>query len=171
MESDENKNIIDIALTFDDLAKWLDDEGIEFGMELPDSSENNCFEPFHSGVGSLYPIDGGMIAGVKENASVTDIAFMTFSGMQAIDEALKGIDSYNGCSTIFLELLACSGGCIAGPGTHCKDSLAIKRYRVINYRHRNVSQNVTPVKFNTKLDDISRRFDGIKPCWLQTVSM
>jgi len=170
VESDENKNIIDIALTFDDLAKWLDDEGIEFGMELPDSSENNCFEPFHSGVGSLYPIDGGMIAGVKENASVTDIAFMTFSGMQAIDEALKGIDSYNGCSTIFLELLACSGGCIAGPGTHCKDSLAIKRYRVINYRHRNVSQNVKPVKFNTKLDDISRRFDGIKPCTKQRYS-
>lgn len=170
VESDENRNIVDVALTFRDLAQWLDDEGVEFGMDLPNASENHCFEPFRSGVGSLYPIDGGMIAGVKKDATVTDISFMTFSGTAAINEALKGIEGYSGCSTLFLELLACSGGCISGPGTHCKESLAVKRYRVINYRHRSPNQNINPSKSNLRLDSISRKFEGIKPCPKQRYS-
>lgn len=163
IESDNNKDIVDLALTFNDLAQWIEDEGIDLAEALPNDAEVGEFEPFRSRLGSLYPIDGGMISGIKEDATTTDISFMTFSGSRGIKDALKDIDSYNGAPTLFLELLACNGGCISGPGTKSKESLAVKRFRVIDFMQMAPKKSDNPTITNMDAGDISRRFIELRP--------
>ena len=163
IESDNNKNLIDIALTFNDLSQWIEDEGIDLNEDLPNENQPDQFEPFRSGLGTLYPIDGGMISGIKENATTTDISFMTFSGNRGISDALKDIESYNGSSTLFLELLACNGGCISGPGTRSKESLAVKRFRVIDYMQQAPKILNPPTHTSMDAGDVSRKFVELRP--------
>lgn len=129
MEADQNDSLIDVAITFRELHKWLEEEGIDLQHERWTQSDEN-FVPYPSRQGSLYPVENGMLMSMeKENSR---ISYMAFSGLRNIADILKNIppDAYN--QTIFLELLACEGGCINGPGKLNTNSLAVKRYKVLH---------------------------------------
>ena len=83
-ESDNNPDLIDAALTFEELKFWLQDEYIS----ADDIEDNGCesFVPENAYEGALYPIEGGMN------------------------------------EKIFIEALACNGGCLAGPCSSTKKS-------------------------------------------------
>ena len=49
------------------------------------------FVPERSAEGAWYPVDGGMIAGMKSACAVNDCSLMAFSGLRAIKKALNGI--------------------------------------------------------------------------------
>ena len=89
------------------------------------------FQPAEEG--TLYPIDGGMIAGIKSNCAVNDAQFMTFSGMKNLEKIFEDLSQIQLKGPLFLELLACEGGCINGPAMSKKSGTAIKRYEVIDY--------------------------------------
>ena len=106
-------DLIDVALTFEELKIWIHDEGLDFAdIEINDS---NQFVPYTAFEGSLYPIDGGMNEtirriGVKDNIQLIDIC-----GLQAFERALNNLNPDKIDKTIFVEALACEGGCIGGP--------------------------------------------------------
>lgn len=56
-----------------------------------------------------------MIETIKMHAGVEDAMGITLSGLNRIDDALQKIDKSPREGLIFLELLACSGGCANGP--------------------------------------------------------
>ncbi len=60
-----------------------------------------------------------MIAGMKSACAVNDCSLMAFSGLGAIKKALDGIDEMKPDDGLFLELLACEGGCVNGPKVRC----------------------------------------------------
>ncbi|RUT79110.1 [Fe-Fe] hydrogenase large subunit C-terminal domain-containing protein [Ancylomarina longa] len=130
-ESDAFPELLDASITFVDLVKWLEEESIDPYL-FPDSSQNDKFVPGKAGKGILYPIDGGMIMGVKNNTTATDAVYMTFSGISNIQNVLNDLDQFKGSGKLFLELLACDGGCVNGPGTSKSYSTALKRLEVIN---------------------------------------
>ncbi|MFA8436097.1 MAG: [Fe-Fe] hydrogenase large subunit C-terminal domain-containing protein [Marinifilaceae bacterium] len=132
-EADDFPELLEASLTFEDLKNWLKEKNIDPYM-FPER-ENEIFEPCKANKGVLYPIDGGMIAGVKANATTADAVYMTFSGIQNIENVLKDLDRYKKGGRLFLELLACDGGCINGPGTVKEYSSAIKRFEVIQHAH------------------------------------
>lgn len=127
-EADQMSNLIDVAITFKDLKQWWDDEGID--LELIPENEDR-FVPYKSVEGALYPIDGGMIEGIRQNAAVTDASFMTFSGQENVKDVMEELSSWPQNEPLFLELLACRGGCINGPGMANKGEIGFKRHRVI----------------------------------------
>ncbi|PKQ64218.1 hypothetical protein BZG02_05190 [Labilibaculum filiforme] len=134
-ESDEFPELLDAVLTFSDIRKWFEEENIDpylFGEE----KNAEVFVPGKAGKGALYPIDGGMIMGVKNNTTATDAVCMTFSGISTIQSVLKDLDKYKKSDILFLELLACSGGCVNGPGTDKSYSTAIKRLEVIKRQNK-----------------------------------
>jgi hypothetical protein len=55
---------------------------------------------------------------------------MAFSGIPNIEEALKGLDSDS--HNLFLELLACEGGCVNGPQAGRSCGTALKWLRVLD---------------------------------------
>lgn len=129
-EADLFPHLLDLALTFEELSAWFSEAGIDIGsIEAHDES----FVPRPTQEGALYPVDGGMIAGVK--AYMPPAAerpfYMAVSGLEAITKTLHGVEELANQRPVFLELLACEGGCINGPCVREQDKTALKRYRVI----------------------------------------
>ena len=149
-EADDYPQLLEAALTFKDLEDWFEEEGVNPYL-LPSDSEQQ-FVPQEAGHGALYPIDGGMIAGIKSNVTTTDAVFMTFSGVKNIENVLHDLDRYKKGGAMFLELLACDGGCINGPGCSKKYSSAIKRYEVIQHAHHHPTVSVGYPDLSIKRD-------------------
>ena len=119
----------DLALTFSDLKTMLNHAlpGWEKTIAVP----GKAFIPYPAGKGNYFPVDGGMIANLKSKAEVTELSYMSFSGINQIKDVLADIKDWATTDKIFLELLVCEGGCIKGPGTICSASAAYKRQMVL----------------------------------------
>ena len=122
-EADSFGDLIEVAITFKDLRLWLEREGMETS-----GSGSSGFIPYRSGMGSVYPLEGGMLAGFKSHGSKASRT--AFSDLTSIKGLLSGLDTQQYDDTIFLELLACKGGCINGPAGLNNTSLAMKHYTV-----------------------------------------
>jgi iron only hydrogenase large subunit-like protein len=129
VEADDNPELLDVALTFEDLRLWLAAERIDPRTLIP--SEEDLFVPTAAEEGVLYPVDGGMIAGIRAHCRIDDAAFMSFSGLTAVESALDGLADLESEQGLFLELLACEGGCINGPKVTQPGNTVVKRHRVL----------------------------------------
>lgn len=101
---EENRGIIDSVLTFDELSKWLEEENIDISSLEPD-----YFNRAGSKKGRLFPVTGRMDIGDEStyDSTVADGIDRCMEMFQAMENGeIKGI---------FLEALACRGGCIGGP--------------------------------------------------------
>ncbi|HEY3320730.1 MAG TPA: [Fe-Fe] hydrogenase large subunit C-terminal domain-containing protein [Planctomycetota bacterium] len=141
-EADAHAGVLDVAITFEDLRRWLaqqkislgngKDAGVTSGTE-DGATANAAFIPEASEEGALYPIDGGMMASVKAGCTSAEAQCMSFSGISAIRKALDGLRDAPLTQPLFLELLACEGGCINGPKAFRRGATAAKRYQIIHY--------------------------------------
>ena len=129
-EADANPNLLDVALTFEDMRRWMVEEGLSFET---DSGDSETFVPYSAREGGLYPIDGGMMAGVKANCSIMEADCMAFSGIRNIKKAISGLNEMRLSHPVFLELLACEGGCVNGPKASQRHATAWKRCQIIDY--------------------------------------
>ena len=132
-ESDEFSDIIDAALTFTDLRKWLEVENIRPGSFSQPELTAAVFHPFKAGEGAIYPIDGGMVHSLQAVTNPEEVFFMNISGVGNIRESLVGLDQMKGKDKIFLELMACNGGCVCGPGNTVPARAVIKNYHIRKY--------------------------------------
>ena len=132
---------IDVALTFQELREWIEEEGLRPDTVIPVGQENQQeFVPRRAAKGVLYPIDGGMIATYKKYDRLGKVRSMAISGLGEVQRALEGFDPENLTAPVFMELLACHGGCVNGPGTSVHSPGALKRVLVEEY-----AQNVDAV--------------------------
>jgi len=129
LEAAQHPELLDVALTFNDLRRWLAQEKIAPETLMPETGDT--FIPENSAEGAWYPVDGGMIAGMKSLCGVNDCSFMAFSGINAIQKAIEGLGSQPADGSLFLELLACEGGCVNGPRAAKRHGTAAKRRRVL----------------------------------------
>ncbi len=154
----------DFALTFHDLNEWV-------GTELPDWESTNyargkSFIPYPAGKGNFFPVDGGMIANLKSKAQITDLSYMSFSGINHIKEVLNDLKDWKTDEKVFLELLVCEGGCIKGPGTISPDSAAVKRQKVL-VKTRNLKTVKSVIK---DITEIATTFEQIHQMSMQKVT-
>lgn len=127
-EADVFGGLVEVAITFQDLRTWFEREGIDPHEVEPDG--NDRFIPYNSGLGAVYPVEGGMLAGFANPGKMA--AHMAFSDLPTIKGILEQLNTEERKDTIFMELLACKGGCINGPAKLKSTSLAIKRYDIID---------------------------------------
>lgn len=119
----DGENDIDCALTFEELNLLFEEQGILLDRMKGDEES---FYPFGSTLGRLYPMDGGMCQTLRE----LDVIPMHFSGLESVDLALNGIENTSFQKPVFLELLACEGGCVNGPAISDKRSVVEKNLLV-----------------------------------------
>ena len=129
LEAAQHPELLNVALTFDDLRRWFTQEKIT--PETLAAEAGDEFTPEASGEGAWYPVDGGMIAGMKSLCTVNDCSFMAFSGINAIQKAIEGLSAQPADGSLFLELLACEGGCVNGPRAAKRYGTAAKRRQVL----------------------------------------
>jgi len=132
---------VDCAITFQDLKKWFADAGISPAAEvvapaIETSGEQTLFIPFRAAKGSLYPIDGGMIASIKKYPHSEGIHMMSVTGLDEIDKALRGLKPETLAAPLFVELLSCPGGCINGPQASCTEPTALRRMSLLEYAEK-----------------------------------
>lgn len=147
-KKNETKDHFDYALTFSDLRRWFTQAEVDW-THLNTPAE---FVPYPAGNGGLYPIDGGMLEGIKHYDPSLDVHFMSFSGVEAIMDAFTDLDRVDYGKHVFVELLSCSGGCVNGPAVITKGSTVKKRYSIID----NTPLCIDPVCFNP--DEIRSSF-------------
>ncbi len=113
-EADRRGELMDLALTFADLRKWLEEEKIEAAKIEPASEA--AFALGMAAEGALYPIEGGMSETIKAYGEAAGADFVTLSGMSAVAKGLDNLRPDDLDRRTFIECLACEGGCIGGPG-------------------------------------------------------
>ena len=105
--------LFDVALTFEELRMWINDEIIDISKIAKDKRYQ--FVPESAYEGTLYPIDGGMNETIKKSGVNSNVQLIEVCGLQALQRALKNLDVEKLDKTIFIEALACEGGCVGGP--------------------------------------------------------
>lgn len=130
-EAEEHSELLDAALTFEDLDTWL----IEKKLHLTEmiGTPDDRFVPEEAQEGALFSIEGGMAAGLASKDGTSDLQFMAISGIQNIDQALNDIPKWRPESSIFFQMSACVGSCINGPMAARTNSLARRRYDILRY--------------------------------------
>jgi iron only hydrogenase large subunit-like protein len=134
-EADAREDLLDAALGFKELSAWLEEEGIvPSELRVP---EEGCgpaaFVPRRAGRGSIYPVEGGMISSLRRHHIDRPVSFMSFTGLPAIERAISDIESAPVAEPVFLELLACEGGCINGPEMSCPRGTVSKRLEILAF--------------------------------------
>ena len=96
----------DAVLTFDQLDAWL----AEAGVTIEPTGEGH-----RGGIASSFPLAGGIIRAMgRPQAGYT---YVSVSGVKQCMDALREIRA-GGMHRCFIEMSACEGGCIGGPGRH-----------------------------------------------------
>ena len=120
-EADQNPDLMSAALTFDELNYWVKEEFID--IDNIETDESCHFVPESAYEGALYPIEGGMNETIKQvGIKNNDVTFISVSSLQSFDSSLQNINPEKIDNKIFVEALACSGGCINGPCLSSKKS-------------------------------------------------
>jgi len=105
--------LFDVALTFEELRMWFKDEILDFSQVEKD--EKNQFVPYSAHEGALYPIDGGMNETIRKIGIKPEVQLLDVCGLKHFEKALLNLEPEKLDRTIFVEALACEGGCVAGP--------------------------------------------------------
>lgn len=124
-EADEHPDLLAAAVTFADLRRWLAAAGIVAETLAADTGDR-----FVLGVaaeGAIYPVEGGMLTAVRTHGG--EGAMAAWSGITDLDLALGGLDPAD--AGMFVETLACAGGCVNGPGMTVRDGLLRRRARIL----------------------------------------
>lgn len=112
-EADAQDGLIDISLTFEELKIWINDQFPDVSQIQKDDSF--VFVPRSAYEGSLYPIDGGMNETIKRIGVKKEVQLLEICSIPAFEKALNNLDPEKINRPIFVEALACEGGCVAGP--------------------------------------------------------
>jgi len=111
-ESDAHPETMSLALTFTNLINWFKRENINV-EKMPG---NNNFKPDRANEGKLYALEGGMLDTIRNKNENAENHFLALSGLHNIERSLSGDCNENINTKLFVECLACEGGCINGPG-------------------------------------------------------
>lgn len=123
----QNENQIDAVLTFDDLDKWLEEEGIYESNPVSDELLRNF-----DNTARIYPVPGGILKTIDKKYK-KDYRTLSVDGVERCMDVLKSISEGN-ISNYLIEMSSCSGGCIGGPYMkHVPGGILTARERLLNY--------------------------------------
>ncbi len=115
-ESDLQNDLLYASLTFEELRRWMMMAGVDDPNRLNPDPDYQL-----PGDGAYYPIEGGMLRSVERNfhaiAPKGELQPMTLTGIKALQTMLETLDPKTLEQPVFIEALACPGGCVCGPKT------------------------------------------------------
>ena len=129
IEADRHPDLLSLSLSFTDLRQWLKDENIV--LKDIHTSVFDKFVMSKAEEGVAYPVEGGMIETLKPYEQSQKAYLMQITGIENIKRELKNIREEALDRPIFIECLACEGGCVNGPCTSSKKSGLEKRVEIL----------------------------------------
>lgn len=135
MEADQYPDLIDVALTAEEVAAWQREVKEAKSEKAPAASEAR-FLPRRAGSAALFPMEGGMIRAMGTLPEMMCPSIHQ-SGTALLSETLESIPAFE-TERLFLELLACEGGCINGPGMPKNEPVIGRRMKLMQTRGNDV---------------------------------
>lgn len=121
-EAEHYEGITDAVLTFEELTKWLAEEGIEISREIDGTEQSRA---------RLFPTTGGVLKTMAQD--IPGYTYMAVDGVENCMAALRDIENGK-IHKCFIEMSACVGSCIGGPvmekyhRSPVKDYMAVDKY-------------------------------------------
>lgn len=131
LEADRNPHILAYSITFAELQELFEMYRID-PAKMPVTEDSTGFIPHDAADGSLYPIEGGMMQTVR-NRRQGHYEAICVSGIEDIEITLRAFDPQDMQKAVFIECLACKGGCINGPAAASQKAVLNRRLNVTNY--------------------------------------
>lgn len=128
-EADRHPELLNAALTYPELRQMFREAGISPEQFSADPGES--FLPEAAEEGARYPIEGGMNDTIQFQLTNRRIQFATLAGCRSFKLALSGLEGVTPGNVVFVEMLACSGGCVHGPCAEHKSPGLHERLRVL----------------------------------------
>ena len=107
-EADRNPETLSLAVTFAVLEELFEENGL-----TPMAEEESELFMDKAEEGRFYAIEGGMNDTLRDDNR--GVRYISVSGLDNLDRMLRFYNGTIGERKIFLEALACPGGCINGP--------------------------------------------------------
>ena len=127
LEAAPELDAADVVLSFDDLAAWLQASGVDPARE---ADAPPLLEA--AAEGAWFPVEGGMAETIQRSLRSDHTDFVTLSGLAHVQEGLTRLKAPEPTGrNLFLELLACTGGCVGGPFSRT-DSAVQARLEVVH---------------------------------------
>ena len=121
-EAQRYPGIVDAALTFEELTRWMAQEKIEPEKKMD-------FDP--NTLARIFPTAGGILKTMKERDP--EYEYVAVDGIENCISALEDV-LHGNANHCFMEMSACNGSCVNGPVMEkyhplfMKDYLAVARY-------------------------------------------
>ena len=130
-EADRNPALLDLAITYPELRQMLREADIE--PEAMEPEPGDRFLPESAEEGAQYPVEGGMNDTIRFQCKNRKVHYFTLTGLDNMKLALEGLnlDEIPKDETVFIETLACPGGCVHGPCTEHNSPGLLERLRVL----------------------------------------
>lgn len=127
------RGTIDAALTYEELSEWLGTSGVSIPAP-PDEHER-----VPRANARAFPVEGGLVGTANLDTDILASEIVTTSGLAACEDVLRGIRA-GSLRASLVELMACEGGCINGPGMGEDIGVYQARQRVLEYAARRQPQ-------------------------------
>ncbi|HCJ11305.1 MAG TPA: histidine kinase, partial [Clostridiales bacterium] len=133
-EREEVTGAVDAVLTFVELWDWLADEGVSLA-----EAEPSDFDGYRPETAPLFPVEGGMLRTASLPSDLVSGEWLALSGMDDCREFLAALSGGGGLpeelrGVRLVEMLACRGGCVAGPVMPDDGSTpAVRRQRLLRF--------------------------------------
>lgn len=129
----QNGNQIDAVVTFDDLDKWFEEEGLYDSDEINEEMKN-----FDTSA-RIYPVPGGILKTIDRKYK-KNYRSISVDGVERCMDVLNSIVEGD-IENYFIEMSSCKGGCLGGPCMkHIPGGFLTARERLLNYAKRTGSQ-------------------------------
>ena len=132
-EADRNPELLNLSISFRDLRRWFREAGINYHIIEPKDGIDFVYKQAEEG--RSYPIEGGMIDTIRPYGKTNHVYMMQLTGLENIGRELEDIKGTQPDTPVFIECLACEGGCVNGPCTRNHKSGFEKRARVLKDVH------------------------------------
>ncbi|MDR0933344.1 MAG: 4Fe-4S binding protein [Victivallales bacterium] len=132
-EADRNPDLLNAVLSYQELKQLLREKNIDPARLTPEKDDK--FVPESAKEGAQYPVEGGMNDNIAFLTKNKQVHYFTLTGINNLKLALDGLDKIPTDETIFIETLACPGGCVHGPCTDHNSPGLLERLRVLGHTH------------------------------------
>ncbi|WP_426351335.1 [Fe-Fe] hydrogenase large subunit C-terminal domain-containing protein [Alloiococcus sp. CFN-8] len=150
-EGERYKGYVDCVLTFEELTLWLNEEDIHLEYIEEEQDEGRA---------RFFPVAGGILKTMDQRE---EYAYLAVDGIKNCTRAIE--DIIDGKITkCFVEMSACNGSCIGGPGMDREDSLPIRDYIAIKSYAKKKD-------FNIEVQDTNRLRRSFASCSRQRVAI
>lgn len=148
MREDAVCGAIDAALTYEELSDWLRASEVSIAA-APGESER-----VPRANARAFPVEGGLVGTADLDTDILAGDIVTTSGLAACEDVLQGIRAGT-LQASLVELMACEGGCINGPGMGDGVGIYLARQRVLEYASRRQAQ---PLPSRTEWPSLYRSY-------------